>query len=281
MSSNIYDSLLVEKIEIFSNSFRNTSKEIFYDEKLERIFHNGEYGGYRESIVRDFLSFFIPSNLEISTGFIISSLNDVSTQCDIVIFDPSTTPIYEGSGKQRFFPVESVCAIGEVKSTLSKSEFKKAINKLAKNKSLSERLSSMPSVVKSRGGNGFDRNRIYDLIPSFLICQKLDFDITSLPNEIDNFYDDEVDLRHKHNIILSIEDGILSYTALGGRLVPYPHMSGHQIKSRFVAPSDNRYVHLRFFTSYMYTMVSSKTLFYPDPAEYMGEITGGIKIDQE
>ncbi len=280
MANYIYDNLLIEKIDIFSNSFKNTSREIFYDDKLNRIYHNGEYGVYRESLVVDFLKFFIPSNLEISTGFIITSLDDVSTQCDIVIFDPNITPLYQGYGKQRFFPIESICAIGEVKSKLSKSDFKLAINKLAKNKSLSERLSDNPCVIKGRNNNGFNRDQIYDLVPSFLICQKLDFDFKKLPHEIDDLYDSDIDYRYRHNIILSIEDGIFSYNALGGKLVPHPHVRGNKNKSRFVMPDDNKYVHFRYFTSYMYTLVSSKTLFYPDPCEYMGEIGGGIKIDQ-
>ncbi len=127
MANQIFDSLLIEKIDQFKSSFSNISKEVFYDEEKKRIFHTGEYGTYRESIVRDFLQFIIPRGLDISTGFLMTSLDDVSTQCDVVIFDSKMTPIYEEGERQRFFPIESTHGIGEVKSTLSKTEFKKAL----------------------------------------------------------------------------------------------------------------------------------------------------------
>ena len=91
MSSKIFESLLKEKIDIFRSSFSATAKDFFYDEKKKRIFHNCEFGTYRETIVRDFLKFIVPGALDISTGFLISSLDDISTQCDIVIFDSKMT----------------------------------------------------------------------------------------------------------------------------------------------------------------------------------------------
>ena len=48
-----------------------------------------------------------------------------------------------------------------------------------------------------------------DEIISFLICNKLDFDI----NEVDfnNIYSEIKDVRFRHNMILSLQDGLLLY----------------------------------------------------------------------
>lgn len=280
MASEIFESLLKEKIDHFKSSFLSTSKNVFYDKKNKQIFHAGEYGTYRESIVKDFLQFIVPRDLDISTGFLITSMDDVSTQCDVVVFDSKMTPIYEEGSRQRFFQVESVHCIGEVKSVLSKKQFKEAVNKLAKNKALSERMDSVTILKKSPDGPYDPVNHPYDLIPSFLICQKLDFDITSIESDIDGLYETEIKHRHKHNMILSIEDGLLSYYDSNGKTLPYCRLGGTDLKHRFTSSRDNKHVHFKLFTSYMFMLNTNKTLFYPDISNYMGSITGGSKRDQ-
>ena len=281
MANQIFDNLLIEKIEQFKASFSGTSKAVFYDDEKKRIFHAGEYGTYREAIVRDFLKFIIPRGLDISTGFLITSLDDVSTQCDVVVFDSKMTPIYEENERQRFFPVEAVHGIGEVKSTLSKSDFKNALNKLAKNKALSERMVSSPTIIRKSPSGPYDpENHPYDIIPSFLICQKLDFDISNIEQEISTFYEDDIEVRHRHNIILSIEDGLLAYYDENSKTLPYARLNQVNLKDRFTYPDTNQYVHFKLFSSYIFMVTTSKTLFYPDPSDYMGSIVGGFKRDK-
>ena len=129
MANKIFNALLDEKIEIFTNAFSKTAKEIYFD-KDDKLIHSLEYGIYRENSCKDFIKFVIPSKFNIDDGFLINSNDNVSSQCDIVIFDSNHTPLFESGKKQRFFPIETVVAIGEVKSTLSKKEFKIALNKL-------------------------------------------------------------------------------------------------------------------------------------------------------
>ncbi|ULN65329.1 hypothetical protein MID13_05860 [Vibrio gigantis] len=279
MTSQIFDSLLKEKINIFKSAFTSTAKEVFYDESKKRIFHNGEFGTYRETIVRDFLRFVVPSAYEISTGFVISSLDDISTQCDIIIYDANMTPIFEGADKQRFFPVETVHAIGEVKSTLNKSQFKGAINKLARNKALSERLHNPPSILKKV--NGLPYNPIehhMDLIPSFLICQKLAFDIDKL--SFNELYDDDIEYRHRHNFILSIEDGLFAYFDEERNTYPYSSTNNVHYKNRVLSPDVNEHGHFMGFASFMFMVTTQKTLFYPEISKYMGSVKGCLQRDQ-
>lgn len=278
MSSRVFESLLLEKIDQFVTSFSSTSTEIFYDDDKKRLFHTGEYGTYRESIVKDFLKFIIPPSFDISTGFLITADDDISTQCDIIVFDSKMTPIYEEGDRQRFFPIETVHCIGEVKSTLSKSQFKEAINKLARCKTLSGKIKS-PTILSKHHSGIFDpKNNPYDSIPSFLICKKLDFDVTSI--DIDSLYEKDIEHWQKHNMILSIEDGLLSYFDSNGKTLPYSRLKSIDLKYRFTIPHENKYTHFKLFTSYMFMMTSSKTLMYPEISDYMGSIVGGMKHDQ-
>jgi len=278
VSSRVFESLLLEKIDQFVTSFSSTSTEIFYDDDKKRLFHTGEYGTYKESIVKDFLKFIIPPSFDISTGFLITADDDISTQCDIIVFDSKMTPIYEEGDRQRFFPIETVHCIGEVKSTLSKSQFKEAINKLARCKTLSGKIKS-PTILSKHHSGIFDpKNNPYDSIPSFLICKKLDFDVTSI--DIDSLYEKDIEHWQKHNMILSIEDGLLSYFDSNGKTLPYSRLKSIDLKYRFTIPHENKYTHFKLFTSYMFMMTSSKTLMYPEISDYMGSIVGGMKHDQ-
>jgi hypothetical protein len=106
-------------------------KNIFSNDN-GKLIHPGEFGIYREAICKRFLEFIIPKKLSIDNGFLINTNNEVSTQCDIVIYDSKHTPLVQSNELQRFFPIETVCAIGEVKSTLSKAQLKETLLKLSK-----------------------------------------------------------------------------------------------------------------------------------------------------
>ena len=224
MSNQVFESLF-ERMDIFRAAFCSIATEVFYDAEKKTSTHTGEYGMYRESVVREFLRFVVPSSLDISTGFLISSMDDVSSQCDIVIFDSKMTPLYQCGGRQRYFPIESVFCVGEVKSTLSKVELASALNKLAGIKSLSERITSCTIIRKSPPGPFDPINHPYDLIPSILVCRKLDFKLSNIVNEIDEMYEADVHHRHKHNMILSIEDGLLSYFDQNDKNIPFPRLN--------------------------------------------------------
>ena len=68
-----------------------------------KIFHPLEYGMYKEKCAKELLSFTTGKDIGISDGF------------------------------AKFFPIEIIRGIGEVKSTLNKSQFTKTLKKLAKN----------------------------------------------------------------------------------------------------------------------------------------------------
>lgn len=87
------------------------------DELAEQLIpHRGEQGAARENVVREFLRSHLPKRFEISSGFVFDAQGLVSSQMDIVIADGTVTPRFEASGGIRFYPCESVVAVGQVKT---------------------------------------------------------------------------------------------------------------------------------------------------------------------
>ena len=280
MSINVFEKLLIEKIEIFKSAFAETAESVFFNDD-GKLIHPGEFGRYRENICKQFLKFVTPASLDIGTGFIINTSNKVSHQCDIIIYDVQHTPLLESEEKQFFFPVETIAAVGEIKSVLSKKALSEAIQKLARVKVLREEVKN-PAIIKKDRGTGYDpSNHIYDQIFTFIVCKKLSFNISNLSTEINKLYGDSTEYRHRHNLILSVEDGLLAYYDNNGKTMMYPVMGNTKLKNRFVAPGENPYVHLKYFASYLFMGTSSATILYPEISDYMGSITGGYNYDEK
>jgi len=143
-------------------------------ELAERLLeHPGELGIGREEILRKFLRAYIPSRFEVSTGFVFDSKGNVSKQLDIVIANALVCPRFETAGGNRFYPCESVVAVGQVKSSLtSEAELRSAL----------QNLESVKDLDRSADGKAFDwqrgetidhlNNHLHQIFTFLLICGK-------------------------------------------------------------------------------------------------------------
>jgi hypothetical protein len=112
--------------------------------------HPGELGVAREEIIRRFLRAYLPARFEISTGFVFDSKGNVSKQLDIIIANALVCPRFETAGGIRFYPCESVVAVGQVKSSLtSDAELQRAL----------ANLESVKELDRSADGRAFDADR--------------------------------------------------------------------------------------------------------------------------
>jgi hypothetical protein len=273
MPSKIFDTLLTEQIEIFRNSFINTSKIVFYDENDKKLIHPGEFGHYREAVCRKFIRYFIPQHLEIDNGFVINTNDEVSTECDLVIYDKGSTPLIQSAEMQRFYPVETVAAVGEVKSNLNKANLKEALHKLSKVKSMREKV-LQPVIMKKSGQDEFNPLlNPKDQIFTFLICQKFDFDTTNLAMMVNNIYDEDIQAHHRHNLILSIEDGLIAYYKEEADqphlMIYYPIVYPKPVKTAIALPNMGDYGHIKGFATFMFSGTSNSTILFPDMALYI------------
>lgn len=301
-SDNALSTLLDEKIRSFVALFIDSSRRLFVDERGILV-HSLEFGMYRERIVSDFLKLFTPERMGLDTGFVVNSNGRISTQCDIIIYDKTVTPLIRDDQFQRFFPIESVCAVGEIKSHLSLAELKKALRKLAKLKSLRDSLDkpSYAYTLKSGGlhGSKFEPERDeLDQIFTFLICESFSFDVQHHLQEIVSCYNEELPHHpfcHRHNVILSLRDGVLAYLHPEGPLFQFPsHLltlidennnratSALRLMNRLVLPTEEQSIeHIRHFCTLFHQGLTAVSVFYPDMGRYIQSREDVVFVDLE
>lgn len=201
MASKVFQQIFERHIAQFVGLYSEDSTTIFRDEK-SRLIHPGEYGKYREESCKELLRMILGKEVSISDGFVITSGDKISTQCDIIVYNSKVSP-FIADGIAKMFPAEEVRMIAEIKSTLSRQGFIDALRKMAENKKM---------IIDGRSGDGIcphgRTSKMYDTVISFLICNKLDFAFDKLM--YDEVYSG-IDRVYWHNSILSVEDATLSY----------------------------------------------------------------------
>lgn len=272
------DSLIRQNIDDFIKDFESASRRLYYNPEIKSFIHPGEFGTYREKICKRFLRPFVPNNYEISSGFLVNNSKEISTQCDIVIFDKDCTPLITDYNNNQFYTVETVAAIGEVKSILSKQDFKTAINKLAKCKKIRENIKE-PSIFRQKQKLEYNpKNNHYDNIISFLICEKLDFDTSSLLGELSSLYESDIEPVYRHNMILSFNDGLYTYyhkESEKSTTIQYPVLRDFKLKNFHVSDTD-KYIPFKLFSSYLFFSLLSVTILFPDLIQYLGSFDSQI-----
>ena len=137
-------------------------------------------GNEVEDAVRDYFRRVLPQPYYVTSGHLIDSNHQVSSQIDVIIADASNLPsLYTTSDGTEYIPITSVYAIGEVKSTYYKpkryfEEMKKALAKvlemdrpLVENTAFGGTLrpsTTMRDIVLG------SRNRFLNHLFSFLFC---------------------------------------------------------------------------------------------------------------
>lgn len=197
MASKHFRKLIEQQIDIFVSTFSQDSNSLFKNEK-NKIIHPGEYGMYKEACFRNLLQCILDKDCTVSEGFIITACDHISTQCDIIVNRSLSRPL-TSDGVGKFYPVEDVYAIGEIKSNLSKSDVKLALRKLAEVKMLGDDRKNRKT--KSCFINNYS-------IPSFLVCNKLNFDIENI--DFNDIYEG-IGREYWHNAILCVENGLIMY----------------------------------------------------------------------
>ncbi len=288
MANRIFDSLIHEKINQFYDSYMNVSKKIFFEDK--KLFHPSEYGRYREKICIELLKFFIPKKISIGDGFIITNNDKVSSQCDLIFYDNFLTPKLQTKEMKTFYTIESVAAIIEVKSILKRIDLKKALVKLANIKNLRTNIIAKNNDLKyKKSSSKFDPiTNPQDNIFSVLICEKFDFNTAEMEDIINKIYPEDIPAYNRHNLILSLEDGLLMYnfsecTELAKKISKplekvlnlYPVFNNNNLKSSYLW-SDEKKSHIKTFLYYFIRGIQGTTIIIPEIMEY---ITGFNRVE--
>ncbi|MCL6709527.1 hypothetical protein M8R20_21290, partial [Pseudomonas sp. R2.Fl] len=140
-------------------------------------------------------------------------------------------------------------------------------------------ISKVKWLLEKRNEYSYDPyNYHHDNIMSFIICKKITaVDKKKLLEKIEQAYDREgIDAVHRHNMILSIEDGLFLYydpynTALSSREYnwAFPKLGSDKFEQRFIPiqPEDKEY-HFKQFAHHLFNGVADVTIIHPETAEY-------------
>jgi len=92
---------------------------------LASVQHRGLQGQLREVVVRNLLRPLLPIELGIGHGEVISSYDQHSSECDVIVYNNSIVPSLLLDRTAGIFTLEAVLFTIEVKSTLNNVELKK------------------------------------------------------------------------------------------------------------------------------------------------------------
>lgn len=142
----------------------------------------GEDGRYKEAILTNLLSRFLPKNISIGTGFVISSDKDGITDCtdqiDIIIYDNSF-PVFFKEGGFVILQPDSVRGIIEVKTKIhNKKKFNGALEKTLKN----------VDIIKN---NMIDHNSSVLHFFNGIFSYESDFKLNTLFERVEDFYNEK------------------------------------------------------------------------------------------
>ena len=291
MANDIIDALIEERVDVFRSAFAQRAKVLFRDDdKRNRLRHPGEFGTYREAIVRDFLHSFLPQRLAIDTGFVVNALGETSGQIDLVVYDPSLTPPLESKNRQRFFPVETVIAAGEVRSNVNRCQFEDALIRISKIKEIRSALTDEASAAVRWHGLGatkYDPDKIpFDQVFTFLICNRIEFPLRStFPSILDDIYK-SVAYAHRHSSVLSLEDGLLHYTSelpegeFADCSFPVSPGGGKANRNKWIQGQDDDYAHFKWFCSDLFMHAAHCTVGFANLMEYAKTGTVDYLVEQ-
>lgn len=261
------------------------SKHLFQNKNVKNnLLHPGEYGFYRERACKDFLKFILPNKFKVGDGFIINSFDKETTQCDLIIYESDITPVIKIDDHTRFFPCESVLAIGEVKSSLKKDDLFKCLKKLATNKQI-RKIRNDSLVINTVESN--PENCFSDLF-TFLICESIESFNENLKNELLDFYTREnIPAKYQHNFILSLNDGYIGYKltkenleylklkisdysffdSIKDHIQWFPAFNDEIVLSPTIVKNSSTHHHI--FTSTLTNFLKNSITYYPDPTFYL------------
>ena len=288
--NSIFKDLLNEQVRLLKTSFEISEKLFRVNSgpnASDNLYHAGEFGVHKEEICKRFIEFIVPESFGVSSGFILTPNNQVSTQIDIVVYSKELTSLIQSKNNQKFFPIETVVAFGEVKSKLSKSKLKEALIKMGRTKSYFNEMKNV-SIHRSNSKRVTDEFNpsinTNDQLFSFLICNsfgKSDINETYF----EELYPTDYNQINKHNCLLSLDEGLLTYyidkAKLEGYDDPDPKFINHSyyhynpvfknitLETTFVKAIESN-SHIADFASSLYASVTKSTILYLDLINYLG-----------
>ena len=235
----------------------------------------------RESCIRNFLNNFLPNVYEVSQGYVIGQNGDISHQCDIIIYHKTYTPYFHTPEGQRFFPIESVIAVGEVKSKVTGIILDDALTKLCNIKKMRDNISHA-SIAFCRPSQERKFNttlHLRDQVITFLLCDEFDCSNDIVVERMKKNYNGSLP-RHRVNLLTSIHNGTCLYKDSNKKQWMYPiDKDGKELPLQLVLPDNVS--HIAVFVRYLILLIEDTTVLYPELTEHLNSIMVSRSIDLE
>lgn len=195
---------------------RDIASQLIFDfGRGENANHSGEKGSIGETAAKKRLAEALPGFINVGSGFVLDSFDSISKQTDLIIYENICPSFTLGTDHEyRYYPCEGVCAVGEVKTKLEKSELEDAYEKIASVKRLkrnparnSFRKFGSNQAIVANHTNALDPNNPRYQIFGFVLCRELKFKPDTLIDHIKRL-DSEYSYNLLPSIIVSLKEGI-------------------------------------------------------------------------
>lgn len=125
-------------------AIHNIEKAMAAASASSSIKHPQLRGRLREIVVTELIQPFLTPHTKVATGTIIDHYGNQSNQIDIILYDERITPPVLLSASEGIIPCHSVLATIEVKSSLNRTELRKAVDNARSVKLLKYEYDSLP-----------------------------------------------------------------------------------------------------------------------------------------
>ena len=276
---SVLDVLMDYQLRTFANDYISASREVFVEPESSKLRHSGEFGMLRESLVRNLLRYFLPESFGISDGFVITADGSISGQCDVVIYSRRYGPVIQTAERQRFFPVEAVVAVGEVKSKPDGTVLRDALENLVKIKEMRANLTAPAPAWSTQNMGAYNaHDLLLDQLGTFIVAENINCKertVGRLVREV---------AAGKHptsqvNLIISIQQYCTLYRDNTKRLWHYPvdvdarhRVIPTPLSLVFSKSDSDRPQHLKLFLRHLSLLVERTTILHTDLLNYLGDL---------
>lgn len=222
-STIIHEMMMVRTMEERFDSkeyIKNLGEELINDFiKAGKATHPCAVGTNREKALMNKLKSILPHGIGVGSGFVIDSLGNTSSQCDLIIYEEEFALkfIINENDTYAYYNCESVIAVGEIKSDASIADVEDSFRKLKKIRELiryKEDDNSFRSYLSKLAVWGTDSEKYEptkkstDQIFTFVLCKSLKTPLSSIANKAKEIFE----TKDKYfNIIFPIEGKPIIY----------------------------------------------------------------------
>ena len=209
----------------YKEYIRSLGEELVLQFKRARLStHNVAKGENKEASVIEKLKSVLPSGVAVGSGFVFDKDGNVSNQCDIILYekDFAIRCVIDGDERNCYYNVESVIAVGEVKTVISTSEFNDSLKKFDNLSKLvrfreANRFSIRKYCSSMSMYHGKDERTNFDRIFKFIIGEEIKLSFEAIckawierKNNPDSLFNYMFDLKGRNFLFGKDETALLS-----------------------------------------------------------------------